>query len=35
MFLFLGQVRGSGRLKFLLKAFLDLNNALSKAAKSS
>lgn len=27
------QVRGSGRLKFLLKAFLDLNNALSKAAK--
>jgi hypothetical protein len=29
------QVRGSGRLKFLLKAFLDLNNALGKAAKTA
>ena len=28
------EVRGSGRLKFLLKAFLDLNNALNKAAKA-
>jgi hypothetical protein len=28
------QVRGSGRLKFLLKSFLDLNNALSGGSKT-
>lgn len=28
------EVKGSGRLKFLLKTFLDLNNTLSKYAKN-
>lgn len=28
------EVKGSGRLKFLLKTFLDLNNALAKYAKN-